>query len=53
MNWMTFCGKLISTIGAEELGTTHQHIVEEYNKIEPLPRSYKVSVNDPWCAIWP
>ena len=52
MDWNRFCDKLITTIGAQELGTTHQRIVEEYNKIEPLPRKYKVSLNDPWCAIY-
>ena len=52
MNWENFCTKLISTIGAQEGGLTHQHIVEEYNKIKPLPRNYKASVYDPWCAIY-
>ena len=52
MNWNSFCDKLIATIGAQEFGTTHQRIVEEYNKISPLPRNYKVSLNDPWCAIY-
>lgn len=52
MNWMTFCDNLVSTIGAKELGPIHQRLVEEYNKIEPLPRNYKVSLYDPWCAIY-
>lgn len=52
MNWTRFSEKLLSTIGEKELGTTHQRLVEEYNKIEPLPRNYKASLNDPWCAIY-
>lgn len=52
MTWMDFCDNLISTIGAEERGTVHQKLVDEYNKIEPLPRKYKVSLDDPWCAIY-
>lgn len=52
MNWITFCDCLISTIGAKERGSIHQRLVEEYNKIEPLPRNYKASLDDPWCAIY-
>lgn len=52
MNFNHFSEKLLSTIGAQELGTLHQRLVEEYNKIEPLPVNYKVSLNDPWCAIY-
>ena len=52
MNWMDFCEKLIPTIGAREQGPLHQRLVEEYNKISPLPRNYKVSLIDPWCAIY-
>lgn len=52
MNFTHFSEKLHSTIGAKEFGTLHKNLVEEYNKIEPLPRNYKVSLNDPWCAIY-
>lgn len=52
MNFSRFSEKLLSTIGATELGTLHQRLVEEYNKIEPIPAHYKVSLNDPWCAIY-
>ena len=52
MNFNRFSEKLLSTIGSQELGTFHQRLVESYNKIEPLPRNYKVSLNDPWCAIY-
>lgn len=52
MNFTRFSEKLLSTVGAQELGTLHQRLVEEYNKIEPIPSNYKVSLNDPWCAIY-
>lgn len=52
MKFARFSEKLTSCVGAPELGTFHQRLVEEYNKIEPLPRNYKVSLNDPWCAIY-
>lgn len=52
MNYNRFLEKLRSTIGEKELGTFHQRLVEDYNKIEPLPRNYKASLNDPWCAIY-
>lgn len=52
MNFNRFSEKLLSTVGSQELGTFHQRLVEEYNKIKPLPFEYKVSLNDPWCAIY-
>lgn len=52
MNYGRFSEKLHSSLGEKELGTFHQRLVEEYNKIEPLPRNYKASLNDPWCAIY-
>lgn len=30
----------------------HLEIVGAYNSINPLPRNYKVSITDPWCAIF-
>lgn len=30
----------------------HRDLVENYNTIEPLPRNYKASIADPWCAIY-
>lgn len=30
----------------------HKNIVDEYNKIVPLPRGYKATYTDSWCAIF-
>lgn len=30
----------------------HKFIVDYYNKIQPLPRGYKLSYTDPWCAAF-
>lgn len=39
-------------VGTKEKSAGHQTIVDIYNSIVPLPRSYKVTVLDPWCAIF-
>ena len=41
MNWNRFSEKLLSTIGAQELGTLHQRLVEEYNKISEEVHKYE------------
>lgn len=52
MNWDEFFTRLDSTVGGVEGGLFHKALITEYNKISPLPRSYKVTENDPWCAIY-
>lgn len=37
-------------IGAREGGVTHHHIIDGYNTLRPLPRGYKVTYTDAWCA---
>ena len=39
-------------VGTKEKSAEHQTIVDMYNAIVPLPRGYKVTVLDPWCAIF-
>lgn len=39
-------------VGTKEKSAGHQTIVDMYNAITPLPRGYKVTVLDPWCAIF-
>lgn len=39
-------------IGVKEYSNKHMEIVNEYNRIKPLPRGYKVSYTDPWCAVY-
>lgn len=39
-------------IGVNEFNGTHKFIIDEYNKIQPLPRGYQVQYTDPWCATF-
>lgn len=39
-------------IGVVQGSTKHKWILNEYNKIKPLPRGYKVKVGDNWCATF-
>jgi hypothetical protein len=31
---------------------SHDKVVLEYNKIKPLPESYRLKVSDDWCAAY-
>lgn len=37
-------------LGAKEGGVSHHHIIDGYNSIRPLPRGYRVTYKDAWCA---
>ena len=37
-------------LGCNARNNTHKVIIDEYNKISPLPRGYKLQYTDPWCA---
>lgn len=40
-------------IGSNEGGKQHKYIIDWYNShIKPLPRNYKVSYKDSWCAAF-
>lgn len=39
-------------IGTKEGSAEHKEILKIYNRIDPLPRGYKPSTSDPWCAIF-
>lgn len=39
-------------IGAVQGDGNHLAIVNTYNSFKPLPRGYKLGVNDPWCAAF-
>lgn len=41
-----------SWLGRKEADGTHRVIVDVYNSITPLPRGYRVSYSDPWCATF-
>ena len=40
-------------LGANEAEGSHREIINLYNKISPLPRGYKMTYYDPWCAAFP
>ncbi len=40
----------IEYLGCNEADGTHKPIIDLYNTIKPLPRGYKLSYYDPWCA---
>lgn len=42
----------LSFVGATEGSKSHKAIVDTYNKIEPLPRGYKLKDTDAWCAAF-
>ena len=44
--------KALTFVGTTEGSITHQWIINEYNKINPLPRGYKVKYTDAWCATF-
>lgn len=38
--------------GAKEHDARHKQILKIYNDIKPLPRGYRVTENDAWCAAY-
>ena len=44
--------KALTFVGTTEGSLAHQWIINEYNKINPLPRGYKVQYTDAWCATF-
>lgn len=41
-----------SWLGRNEADMSHREIIDIYNSIVPLPRGYRVSYNDYWCATF-
>ena len=41
---------LLDWNGPKEGSAKHREIVDTYNKISPLPRSYRLTYSDAWCA---
>lgn len=44
--------KALTFVGTTEGSLVHKWIIDEYNKINPLPRGYKVKYTDAWCATF-
>lgn len=43
---------MVDYLGCNEYDGTHRTIIDLYNQIRPLPRGYKMSYSDPWCAAF-
>lgn len=39
-------------LGCKESDGSHKKIIDVYNSYKPLPRGYKMSYRDPWCATF-
>lgn len=39
-------------LGRKEADGSHKEIIDIYNQIRPLPRGYKMTYKDPWCAAF-
>lgn len=44
--------KARSFVGAKQGGDAHKAIIDAYNKTTPLPRGYKMTTSDAWCAAF-
>lgn len=42
---------MVSWIGISKKNGTHKVLIDLYNSYKPLPRNYKVTYNDSWCAV--
>lgn len=49
MHYFEFALKYKGVVGGSK---KHHDIVDYYNEQKPLPRSYKVSYKDSWCAVF-
>lgn len=47
---MKIIDTLTSWVGAKQGDATHKKIVDTYNSYTPLPRKYKLTYTDAWCA---
>lgn len=45
--------RMVEYLGCNEADGSHREIIDLYNSIKPLPRGYKMTYNDPWCAAYP
>lgn len=41
---------LLGWLGAKEGDKIHKRIIDTYNSLPPLPRNYRVTYKDAWCA---
>jgi hypothetical protein len=41
-----------SWAGRKEADGSHREIIDVYNSIDPLPRGFRMTYSDPWCAAF-
>lgn len=46
-----YVAKFMRYTGIKEGGAEHKELVEDYNRIRPLPRGYAAKMSDDWCAL--
>lgn len=49
---MDYASFAMQYVGTKQGSKQHKYIVDTYNTIKPLPRSYKVKYSDYWCATF-
>ena len=47
-----FVDNAVAFLGTNERDGSHRQIIDIYNSISPLPRNYKMTYTDPWCAAF-
>ena len=47
-----FVSIALSYVGMQKGSTLHHYLIDQYNKIRPLPRAYEVSYKDDYCAAF-
>ena len=48
----TVCRTARAWLGRREDDGSHREIIDVYNRISPLPRGYRMTYQDPWCAAF-
>lgn len=46
------CAQARQWLGLKEADGSHRQIIDIYNAIRPLPRGYRMTYSDPWCAAF-
>ena len=46
------CAQADRWVGKKESDGSHREIIDVYNRTMPLPRGYKMTYSDPWCAAF-
>ncbi len=47
-----FINRATAFLGCKEADGSHKQIIDIYNSIQPLPRGYRLTYSDPWCAAF-